>query len=156
MAADTVRINITFAMPVEISKAAHQTLHDALDMICADYERANPDRIMWAAGEGGQPPPGWYFDEPQGDWDMSILNIEVSERERYETDRRPRMPKVEGATVPESVYLSAVHGRREMRQALREALHRIADLERQKEIIQSRNPTAPAVSAGPPEEAAKP
>lgn len=81
------RISVSFPFGVEMSKAAHRALHDAVDLMCADYEKAHPDRVMWAAGEGGTPPPGFFFDEPKGDWDMSVLNIEVAERERYDTDR---------------------------------------------------------------------
>lgn len=82
-----VRINVTFPVAVEFPADAYRALHDAIDLACAAYERAHPDRVMWADGEGGTPPPGFYFDEPKGDWDMSVLNIEVAERERYETDR---------------------------------------------------------------------
>ncbi len=82
-----VVINVTFPLPVEMPEAAHRALHDAVEIMCAAYERAHPDRVMWAAGEGGTPPPGFFFDEPKGEWDMSALNIEVAERERYDTDR---------------------------------------------------------------------
>lgn len=82
-----VLIKVSFPLPVELPPAAHRALHDALELVSAAYERAHPDRVMWAAGEGGTPPPGFYFDEPKGDWDMSVLNIEVAERERYDTDK---------------------------------------------------------------------
>ena len=81
------RINVTFPFPVEMTEAAHAALHDAVEIMCAHYEKTHPNRVMWAAGEGGTPPPGFMFDEPEGDWDMSVLNIEVAERERYDTDR---------------------------------------------------------------------
>lgn len=80
-------INIAFPLPVEMTEAAHAALHDAVELMCAGYEKAHPDRVMWPAGEGGTPPPGFFFDEPKGEWDMSALNIEVAERERYDTDR---------------------------------------------------------------------
>lgn len=81
------RISVSFPFAVEMPKAAHRALHDAIEMMCSAYEKAHPDRVMWAAGEGGTPPPGFFFDEPKGDWDMSALNIDVAERERYDTDR---------------------------------------------------------------------
>lgn len=81
------RISVSFPFAVEMTGAAHRALHDAIDLMCHGYEKAHPDRVMWAAGEGGTPPPGFYFDEPKGDWDMSVLNIEVAERERYDTDK---------------------------------------------------------------------
>lgn len=81
------RVTVTFPIPVEMPEAAHRALHDAVEITCASYERAHPDRVMWAAGEGGTPPPGFFFDEPQGEWDMSALNIDVAERERHDTDR---------------------------------------------------------------------
>lgn len=83
---EITRINVTFPVAVELPSAAHQALHDAIELVCATYQRAHKDRVMWAAGEGGTPPPGFFFDEPKGDWDMSVLNIEVAERERYDTD----------------------------------------------------------------------
>lgn len=85
--AGLVLIKVAFPFEVEMPKAAHRALHDAIEIMCAEYERTHPDRVMWAAGEGGTPPPGFFFDAPKGDWDMSVLNIEVAERERYDTDR---------------------------------------------------------------------
>ena len=85
------RINVSFPFPVEMTEAAHAALHDAVELMCAAYEKARPDRVMWAAGEGGTPPPGFFFNEPKGDWDMSVLNIEVAERERYDTDRTAKL-----------------------------------------------------------------
>lgn len=82
-----VLIKVAFPLPVELPPAAHRALHDAIEIATAAYERSHPDRVMWAAGEGGTPPPGFYFDEPKGDWDMSVLNIDVAERERYDTDK---------------------------------------------------------------------
>lgn len=80
-------ISVAFPFAVEMNEAAHAALHDAVELMCFDYEQKHPDRVMWAAGEGGTPPPGFFFDEPKGDWDMSVLNIEVAERERYDTDK---------------------------------------------------------------------
>ena len=80
-------IRITFPVPVALSDDRHRQLEQAISAICADYERAHPDRVMWPAGIGGLPPPGFFFDEPQGDWDMSVLCIDMAERERYESEK---------------------------------------------------------------------
>lgn len=85
------RISVSFPFAVEMTTAAHRALHDAIDLMCSGYEKAHPDRVMWAAGEGGTPPPGFFFDEPKGDWDMSVLNIDVAERERYDTDKASKL-----------------------------------------------------------------
>lgn len=81
---DIARINISFPVPVAITAEAQRFLDEALTAICEDYELEHPDRVMWTFGQGGEPPPGFMFDEPRGAWDMSILNIEIAERERYE------------------------------------------------------------------------
>lgn len=83
----TVSIKITFPMAVDISTARQRQLDEAIAAICEEYEAAHPDRVMWPAGIGGLPPPGFMFDEPQGDWDMSVLWIDVAERERYPGER---------------------------------------------------------------------
>lgn len=84
---DTVQINVTFPVAVEISAARQRQLDEAIGAICSDYEAAHPERIMWPAGIGGLPPPGWMFDEPKGEWDMSVLWIDVAARDRYPGER---------------------------------------------------------------------
>ena len=78
------KIHISFPTPVEISEECQRFIDEALTAICEDYELSNPSRVMWVFGVGGTPPPGFMFDEPHGDWDMSTLNYEITERERYE------------------------------------------------------------------------
>lgn len=84
-------IHVSFQVAAHMSNQAHQALHDALSLICRDYEAANPGRVMWVFGEGGQPPEGWsIWDDgasARGEWDMSILNIEIAEREAYDGER---------------------------------------------------------------------
>lgn len=77
-------IHISFPTPVEISEECQRFLDEALTAICEDYELSNPSRVMWVFGVGGTPPPGFMFDEPRGEWDMTTLNFEITERERYE------------------------------------------------------------------------
>lgn len=80
------RIEIGFPVAVEVTEEAQRFLDEALTAICEDYEMDHTDRVMWVFGVGGTPPPGFMFDEPVGDWDMSVLNFEIMERERYASE----------------------------------------------------------------------
>ncbi len=84
MSTKITSISISFPVPVEATEETQRFLDEALTAICEDYELDNPQRVMWVFGVGGTPPPGFMFDEPRGDWDMSTLNFEIAERERYE------------------------------------------------------------------------
>jgi hypothetical protein len=87
--AKTTAIEISFKEPVDIADDACRMLHDALNAICEDYEDANPGRVMWVFGSGAKPPPGWPYvdDGSTGDWNMSVETIEITERERYDTEK---------------------------------------------------------------------
>ncbi len=80
------RIEIGFPVAVEVTEEVQRFLDEALTAICEDYEMDHTDRVMWVFGVGGTPPPGFMFDEPVGDWDMSVLNFEIMERERYASE----------------------------------------------------------------------
>ena len=82
-----VRISIAFPVPVEITGETSRFLDEALTAICEDYETDNPGRVMWVFGQGGTPPPGFFFDEPRGEWDMTALNFEIAERERGDAEK---------------------------------------------------------------------
>jgi len=47
---------------------------------------------MWAAGVGGKVTGNWMFDDADIGFDMSVLSIDCSMRERYETDRKSTLP----------------------------------------------------------------
>lgn len=114
---DTAAIEVTFPSPVHISREHQGQLMDLVGKICDSYEDAHPDRVMWAAGYGGKitSMPITREDEEAGvplSFDMSVLSIDCSERERYDTDRRHRR-----APAPD------------LQSKLDEALSRIARLE---------------------------
>ena len=99
------RIEIGFPVAVEVTEEAQRFLDEALTAICEDYEMDHTDRVMWVFGVGGTPPPGFMFDEPVGDWDMSVLNFEIMERERYASE----------TTAQRSALRTAFHERAKFR-----------------------------------------
>ena len=84
----TSAIQVTFPVPVELSREHERALHDLLSDICKSYEAARPDRTMWVMGWGGlcTSMPITAEDEREGvplSFDMSVLHAEISERENY-------------------------------------------------------------------------
>lgn len=94
-------INITFPVDVELPDALERRLVEIVDEVCRAYEKAHPDRTMWAAGFGALPqwsqadaaflgktaaPNAPESGEPT--FDDSVYNIDVAERERYEGEKQ--------------------------------------------------------------------
>lgn len=76
----TIRIEIVFPVPVNFPDGFEQKLSEIVDTVCKKYESENPDRVMWPFGHGAKP----IWDEPnEPEWNSSILQIEVAEREKY-------------------------------------------------------------------------
>ena len=78
------RIEIDFPVTVELTQAHQQILNQVLTMICTDYERANPSRVMWAFGQGFKMlanPLALSDDEPIP-FDENTYHIEIAEREK--------------------------------------------------------------------------
>lgn len=74
------KIEVSFAAPVLLPDDFEQKLMAMLSAVCKSYEAEHPDRVMWVFGMGGK----LLWREPQEpDCDMSILSIEVAEREKY-------------------------------------------------------------------------
>ena len=74
------RIEVSFAAPVLLPDDFHKRLMDMLSEVCKSYESEHLDRVMWVFGVGGK----MLWREPEEpDCDMSVLSIEVAERERY-------------------------------------------------------------------------
>jgi len=72
------QIEISFPAPVELPDGFDQTLSCLIGMVCKQYEKENPTRVMWAAGHGSKP----IWNEPnEPDFDSSVYVIDVSERE---------------------------------------------------------------------------
>ncbi len=74
------RIEVTFQVPVNLPDGFEQRLSELLGEVCEDYKEQNPKRTMWLFGWGGK----ILWNEPrEPDIDMSVLSIEVAEREKY-------------------------------------------------------------------------
>ncbi len=73
-------IEITFPVEVEFPLGFERTLDALLGMICEQYQKENPDRVMWPAGMGGKPM-GNIMISDNVDYDMSYLCIDIAERE---------------------------------------------------------------------------
>lgn len=82
------RIEITFPEPVEIASDTYRAFVELADEVCRDYEAANPQRIMWPAGIGGKMTGNWMFDDDDLEFDMTVLAIDCSERERFDDERK--------------------------------------------------------------------
>lgn len=75
----TRKIEIDFGASVKLPDEFEHKLFDLLGEVCKEYECKNPDRTMWVFGMGGK----ILWNEQEPDYDMSILSIEVAEREKY-------------------------------------------------------------------------
>ncbi len=81
------QIEIIFPVPVELPPGFVQALDRLVNMVCENYEAANPTRSMWPAGQGAKP----IWNEPEEPtFDVSILHIEVAEREAHPKELRRR------------------------------------------------------------------
>lgn len=82
-------IEITFPVEVELPPGFERVLDALVDMVCEKYEAEHPDRTMWPAGIGGKP---IWRESEEPDFDMSVLAIDVAEREAFpkEIERRTR------------------------------------------------------------------
>lgn len=82
-------IEITFAEPVEVTRAQQILLQDIVSDVCKAYCAAHPDRVMWLFGFGSKltANPMWISDDEPLPFDDSILSLECAERERYDTER---------------------------------------------------------------------
>lgn len=89
-----VRIEVDFPLPVELSNEMQRGLMEAVGRICEGYNRAHPDRVMWPFGVGSKITrmPITVEDEARFgiQFDESVFQIEVAERERCADTFRPR------------------------------------------------------------------
>ena len=90
---DTVRIEVSFAAPVNISQDQQQRLVELIGEICKGYEQMHPDRVMWPFGIGAKMlcSPFMLSDDEPIPFDDSILSIECAERENY--NYKPEKPQ---------------------------------------------------------------
>lgn len=90
------RIEISFPVPVNLPDGWERALDSLLGMVCEQYQRENPGRVMWPAGCGSKP--SWSKqdaaflgiqadrnapDSGEPSFDDSVYFIEVAEREDY-------------------------------------------------------------------------
>lgn len=89
-------IEISFPVSIDPPAGFFQALDGLLTILCKDYEKHNPTRVMWPAGHGAKPT--WSQtdamflgvetteDAPESGepaFDSSIYSIEVAEREDW-------------------------------------------------------------------------
>jgi hypothetical protein len=78
-------IEINFPVPIEMPPGFEQALVGLVEIITKQYEKENPDRIMWPAGSGNK----ILWREPQEpDMDPDVYCIDVAEREKSEKEKR--------------------------------------------------------------------
>ncbi len=87
MSVDDIRaIEVSFAVPVELTQQDQQDLVTLLSRICDRYEGQHPDRVMWPFGIGFKMlvhPLKLSDDEPIP-FDESVFSVECTERENYD------------------------------------------------------------------------
>lgn len=73
------RIEIDFPVAIDLPDGWEQTLDGLISMICRQYEKENPDRVMRPLiGHGSKP----IWNEPhEPEYDDTVYRIEVTERE---------------------------------------------------------------------------
>lgn len=78
-------IEISFAVPVELSRDDQKELQDTVSKICKRYEKQNPGRVMWLFGYGDKPMsnPFMVDENHPMEFDSNILFIECVEREKH-------------------------------------------------------------------------
>lgn len=78
------RIEATFPVPVELSQEHQKALDQILGAICAEYVKANPDRVMWVFGVGSKMlcNPLMLSDDEPIPFDDSVFHFEIAEREK--------------------------------------------------------------------------
>lgn len=74
-------IVVNFPKGVDLPPGFERVLQSLVGMVCDAYEKANPYRVMWPAGMGGQPNErAIHSDDFENMFDMSVFHIGVSER----------------------------------------------------------------------------
>lgn len=141
-------IEITFPTGVEVTEEDQQMLVTLADEICTRWENENPGFVMWPFGIGSKltKHPMMISDDEPFPCDDSVFAIECNSREDYDAicakcghkqgdhkdliidppagdcDFEIKPPEKAKARprglVPMHVYLSAVKGRKDMREAL--------------------------------------
>jgi len=78
-------IEINFPVGVNVPDGFYELLSSTVGLVCKQYEKENPDRVMWAAGHGSKPtyiPMTQKEEQHRGmEFNDHIYEIEVAERE---------------------------------------------------------------------------
>jgi hypothetical protein len=82
-------IEISFPVDVEVPDSFYCALNELVGIVCNEYEKMHPDRVMWPFGQGFKITymPMTKAEEDAGkhiEFDEDIYAIEVSERENYD------------------------------------------------------------------------
>lgn len=84
-------LQVDFPLGVRLPPGFEQTLASLVNMVCELYEQQNPYRSMWPFGQGGKPDQfAIHSDDFENMFDMSVYQIEVSEKPASETVLRQR------------------------------------------------------------------
>lgn len=77
------KIEISFPVQVEVPKGFNRKLNDLVKEVCIDYEKKNPNRVMWPFGSGSKN--NLHANDSRRrktQIDDSIYCIEVAERQK--------------------------------------------------------------------------
>lgn len=82
-------IEITFHVDVEVPDSLYRALNELVGIVCKEYEKTHPDRVMWAFGQGNKitymPMTKEEEDAGKGiEFDENTYAIEVAERANYD------------------------------------------------------------------------
>lgn len=100
------KLEISFPCTVDVPEEVIRKIDALVGEVCELYETQNPTRIMWPAGHGskinwsrmdaaflGRPAEPNAKESGEPDFDDSIYEISVSEREAYEGEREKRQAR---------------------------------------------------------------
>jgi hypothetical protein len=100
------KLEISFPCTVDVPEEIIREIDALVGKVCELYEAQNPTRIMWPAGHGwkinwsrmdaaflGRPAEPNAKESGEPDYDDSIYEISVSEREAYEGEREKRQAR---------------------------------------------------------------
>ncbi len=84
----TRQIRIDFPTPVHVSPEAHRQIVSAVDLVCIDWERRHPGRVMWLFGGGALMTcnPMMLSDDEPIPFDDTVEHIDVAEREAHDNE----------------------------------------------------------------------
>ena len=92
------QITISFGEPVNLPDGFERALDGFIGMVCEQYQRENPTRVMWPSGHGHQPQ--WRGGEIVG-FDLSTYSIECTERDDFhgENEHNPNHIALRAAAI---------------------------------------------------------